>query len=174
VATRGKIGLAVAEGKPLQAGWILDKLGLPTTQLADLAAGLAAPIGGHKGYGLALAIEILAGALTGAGYCRDHAREASMRHGGADIGHFFIAFDPQLFLGRDAFEARVDDIVKQAKSSELADGSTEILVPGELEFRAREENLRLGVPLQAADFRRLTDYGERHGLGARLCPASQD
>lgn len=174
VATRGKIGLEVADGRPLQAGWILDKLGLPTTQLADLAAGLAAPIGGHKGSGLALAIEILAGALTGAGYCRDHGREASARHGGADIGHFFIAFDPQLFIGRYDFEARVEDIVMQAKSSELAAGNTEIVVPGEREFSAREENLRLGVPLQVADIRRLADFAERHGLGARLCPASPD
>ncbi|MEH6607710.1 MAG: amino acid adenylation domain-containing protein, partial [Pseudomonadales bacterium] len=77
VATRGKIGLTVAEGMPLQAGWILDKLGLPTTRLEDLAAGLAAPIGGHKGYGLAFAIEALAGALSGSGYCSDHSKEAA-------------------------------------------------------------------------------------------------
>ncbi len=174
VATRGKIGLAVAEGEPLQAGWILDKLGLPTTQLADLAAGLAAPIGGHKGYGLALAIEILSGALTGAGYCRDHSRAASARHGGSDIGHFFIAFDPELFIPRDQFEASVADIVMQAKASDLAVGSTEIFVPGEIEFRAREENLRLGVPLQESVIRRLTAYGDQHKLDARIVLAPED
>jgi amino acid adenylation domain-containing protein len=174
VATRGRIGLAVAAGNPLQAGWVLDKLGLPTTRLEDLAAGLAAPIGGHKGYGLALAIEILAGALTGAGFCRDHAREASARHGGSDIGHFFVVFDPQLFIGRDELDSRVADIVLQAKSSELAAGSTEIFVPGEIEFRAREENLQLGVPLQATVVRRLADYGHRHKLVASLRRASQD
>ena len=54
VAPRGKIGLAVAEGKPLPPGSILDRFGQPSTDLADLAAGLGVPIGGHKGYGLAL------------------------------------------------------------------------------------------------------------------------
>ena len=75
VAPRGKIGLSVAEGKPLPPGWILDRLGRPSTDLADLAAGLGVPIGGHKGYGLALVMEVLAGALSGAGFCPDHHRD---------------------------------------------------------------------------------------------------
>ena len=72
VAPRGKIGLAVAEGKPLPPGWILDRFGQPSTDLADLAAGLGVPIGGHKGYGLALVMEVLAGVLSGAGFGADH------------------------------------------------------------------------------------------------------
>ena len=168
VATRGKIGLTVAEGEPLQPGWILDKLGIPSTALEDLAAGLAAPIGGHKGYGLAFAIEALAGALSGAGYCRDHDREASARHGGSDIGHLFIAFSPDLFMARDQYEARLADIVQQTKSSELASGSLEIFVPGEIELRARRDNLRRGIPLPESTVRRLTDYGKRHNLRANI------
>ena len=75
VAPRGRIGLAMAEGKPLLPGWILDRFGQPSTDLADLAAGLGVPIGGHKGYGLALVLEVLAGVLSGAGFAADHRPE---------------------------------------------------------------------------------------------------
>jgi LDH2 family malate/lactate/ureidoglycolate dehydrogenase len=62
----GRIGLALAEGQPLPQGWILDRHGRPSTDPADLVAGLGMPIGGHKGYGLTLVMEVLAGVLTGA------------------------------------------------------------------------------------------------------------
>jgi amino acid adenylation domain-containing protein len=168
VATRGKIGLAVAEGEGLQPGWILDRLGLPTTDLQDLAVGLGVPIGGHKGYGLAFAIEALAGALSGAGYCADHGREASARHGGSDIGHLFIVLDPVLFMARSVFEDRVADMVRQAKGSELAAGVSEIFVPGEIELNARTESLRRGATLSESTVARLTEYGKRHGLAASI------
>jgi len=167
-ATRGKIGLTLAEGEPLQPGWILDELGLPSTQLEDLAAGLAVPIGGHKGYGLAFAIEALAGVLSGASYCRDHAREAVANGGELDVGHFFIALDPELFIARDQYEARLTDMVQQTRSSELARGSCGIFVPGELELRARRYNLRHGIPLADSVARRLVDYGKLHKLRATI------
>jgi amino acid adenylation domain-containing protein len=168
VATRGKIGLTVAEGRPLEPGWILDRLGMPSTSLEDLAAGLATPIGGHKGYGLAFAIEVLAGALTGAGYCADHRGAAAARHGGSDIGHLFIALDPDVFMPRDRFRARVDDIVQQTKTSTRIDGVEEIFVPGEMEMKARAYNLEHGVPLPASAVRRLRDYRQRLGIASDL------
>jgi len=170
VATRGKIGLALAEGEPLSPGWILDRSGAPSTALQDLAAGLGIPIGGHKGYGLAFVIETLAGALTGAGYCRDHAGDKARRHGGSDIGHFFIVIAPSLFMPQPQFEDRVLDIVWQAKHSELAAGVEEIFVPGEIEQRERQANLRNGVPLQASVVNRLLTYAARHGIVAPLNP----
>ena len=172
VATRGKIGLTVAEGMPLEPGWILDRLGMPSTSLDDLAAGLAAPIGGHKGYGLAFAIEVLAGALTGAGYCADHRGGAASRHGGSDIGHLFIAVRPDVLLPLRTFRRRVDDIVTQTKGSARVDGVDEILVPGEREMRARAYNLEHGVPLQASAVKRLRDYCARHGIAGDLVAAT--
>ena len=83
VAPRGRIGLALAEGKPLPPGWILDRNGRPSTDPADLVAGLGVPIGGHKGYGLTLVMEVLAGVLTGAGFGWDNRREHNREHGEA-------------------------------------------------------------------------------------------
>jgi LDH2 family malate/lactate/ureidoglycolate dehydrogenase len=169
VAPRGKIGLAVAEGKPLPPGWILDRLGRPSTDLADLAAGLGMPIGGHKGYGLALVLEVLAGVLSGAGFSADHSRDKL--HGssrGPDYGHFFIAIDPERFMPASEFTARVDRMIEQTKSGEHAENVDEILIPGEMELRARAQSLKEGVRLRPSTYRALVTYGRQMGLGAEL------
>ena len=115
VAPRGKIGLQLAEGKALPPGRILDRFGRPSTDPADLAAGLGVPIGGHKGYGLTLVMEVLAGVLTGAGFGWDHRREHAPERQPADMGHFFMAIDPELFMRRDEFKARVDHMIEEKK-----------------------------------------------------------
>jgi LDH2 family malate/lactate/ureidoglycolate dehydrogenase/aryl carrier-like protein len=169
VAPRGKIGLQLAEGKPLPPGWILDRGGRPSIDPADLAAGLGVPIGGHKGYGLALIMEVLAGALTGAGFCSDHRRE-EMRQGTEppDVGHFFMAIDPEIFMPLAEFTVRVDQMIEQTKAGEKVEGVEEILIPGEVELRARAENIQKGVPLRAVTYRALQRYGEGAGVNTEL------
>ncbi len=131
VAPRGRIGVHLAEGRPLPPGWILDRFGRPSRDLADLAAGLGVPIGGHKGYGLAMAMEVLAGVLTGAGFGLDHRRENLHRPGqGSDIGHFFLAMDPEVFMPLAEFTERLGALFDQTKAGERAAGVGEILIPG--------------------------------------------
>jgi amino acid adenylation domain-containing protein len=169
VAPRGKIGLAVAEGKPLPPDWILDRFGRPSTDLADLAAGLGMPIGGHKGYGLALVLEVLAGVLSGAGFSADHSRDklhASSQ--AADYGHFFIAIDPERFMPASEFVARVDRLIEQTKNGEHAEYVDEILIPGEMELRARDQSLKEGVRLRPSTYRALVSYAQHMGLGTEL------
>lgn len=159
----------LAEGKPLPPGWILDRFGRPSTDPADLAAGLGVPIGGHKGYGLTLVMEVLAGVLTGAGFCWDHRREPTRQSGAPpDFGHFFMAIEPELFMPVAEFTARVDRMIEQAKGGERAENVEEILVPGETEMRARTCNLREGVPLLASTYRALRKYREGTGLNTEL------
>jgi LDH2 family malate/lactate/ureidoglycolate dehydrogenase len=169
VAPRGRIGLQLAEGKPLPPGWILDGNGRSSTDLADLVAGLGVPIGGHKGYGLTFVMEVLAGVLTGAGFGWDNRRD----HGPhmvkpANFGHFFMAIDPETFMPSQEFTARVDRLIEQAKSGERAAGVDEILVPGELELRARERSLREGVPLRYSTYHALRKYARKAGLETEL------
>jgi LDH2 family malate/lactate/ureidoglycolate dehydrogenase len=169
VAPRGKIGLQLAEGKPLPPGWILDRFGKPSIDPADLAAGLGVPIGGHKGYGLALVLEALAGALPGAGFCTDHRREQLRNHSEPrDLGHFFMAIDPELFSPLAEFTARVDRMIDITKSGERAENVEEILIPGEAELRERERNLREGVPVRPVTYRALLNYAEAAKLTTKL------
>jgi LDH2 family malate/lactate/ureidoglycolate dehydrogenase len=130
---------------------------------------MGVPIAEHKGYGLTLVMETLAGLLTGAKFTLDHAREAF--RGGAqehDLGHFFLALNPEMFMPLDEFKARVDRMIDDVKKSELAEGAKEVLLPGELEMRSREKNLREGIPLLPSTFRRLSDYKNEAGLRAEL------
>lgn len=174
VAPRGKIGLRLAEGKPLPPGWILDRFGRPSTDPADLAAGLGVPIGGHKGYGLALIMEALAGVLPGAGFCQDHRRER-MKDGSKprDIGHFFIVIDPELFSPAAEFIGRVDRLIEQTKAARPMENVDEILIPGEAELRARERNLKYGVPLRPVTYRSLMRYKTSARLSTPLAALQQ-
>jgi len=165
VTAKGKVALELAEGRTLTPGWILDRTGRTSIDPADLIAGLGVPIGGHKGYGLALTMEILAGVLTGAGFGSDHRRERLKQPGAQpDFGHFFIAIDPGVFMPPREFAGRVDRLIDEIKHARRMDGIDEILLPGEFEMRAREQNLRRGLPLSASVQRTLEAFRAEAGL----------
>jgi LDH2 family malate/lactate/ureidoglycolate dehydrogenase len=168
----GKIGLAIAEGKPLPLNWILDTQGRPSTNPADFRASLlGVPIAEHKGYGLTMVMEVLAGVLTGADFPWQHRDDRAARHTyEPNLGHFFMAINPELFLSREEFLGRVDQMIDAAKASALAEGVAEILVPGELEMRNRERHLRHGIPLLPSAHRSLLAYTEKAGLTTQLVP----
>lgn len=170
VVAQGKIALAIAEGKPIPLGWMFDKDGRLSTNPEDFREGFGVPIAEHKGYGLALVMEVLAGVLTGAGFCLDHGRETVRDEGKRpDLGHFFLAINPELFMPLEQFRARVDRMVDEIKSSRLAPGTKEILVAGEIEMRNRQANLAAGsVPLLPSTLRALETYREEAGLETKL------
>ena len=174
VVAQGKISLAIAEGQPIPLGWMFDKSGRLSTNPADFRDGFGVPIAEHKGYGLALVMETLAGVLSGAAFCHEHAREAirGPEPKEPDLGQFFLAINPELFMTRDEFTARVDRMVGEIKSSELAPDAKQILLPGEVEMRNREANLAAGsVPLLPSTHRALEQYREEAGLETELAPA---
>jgi LDH2 family malate/lactate/ureidoglycolate dehydrogenase len=170
VAAMGKIGLALAEGQPLPPDWILDRRGRPSTNPADFRESmLGVPIAGHKGYGLTIVMETLAGVLTGADFPWQHRDDRAARSTyEPNLGHFFMVIDPELFLPRTEFLSRVDAMIEASKRSEKAEGVEEILVPGEMEMCAREQNLRDGVPLLPSTYRALLDYRQQAGLESEL------
>lgn len=170
VVAQGKIALAIAEGKPIPLGWLFDKRGRLTTNPDDFRDGFGVPIAEHKGYGLAMIMEVLAGVLTGAGFSFDHGRELTRGETRPpDLGHFFMAIDPEMFMPREEFVARVDRMIDEVKSSELAEGTREILIAGELEMRARAANLAAGsVPLMPSNHKALLTMRQELGLKTEL------
>jgi ureidoglycolate dehydrogenase (NAD+) len=144
-ATAGfKVRLAALQGRQLPPGLILNAAGEPTTNPQDYVnGGLILPLGGehaaHKGYGLAMVVDALAGVLTGA----EFARSAGVTHG--KEGQFFLALDPEVFMPRDEFLRRMDAQIEQAKASERLPGVDEILVPGERGQRRRQRLLESGA-----------------------------
>ena len=143
-ASWGKISLAAARGEPIPQGWALDSDGRETTVAAEaLAANLLVPIGGHKGYALALMFELLAGALTGSpvGPGAD-----GHSHRGGGCGHLLIALNPDRFGGRAAFLERVEELATAVSQSPRRTGQA-LRLPGERSARLRTQRLVSGIPV---------------------------
>ena len=135
----------------LQPGLIADAAGRPSTDPRDfVAGGLLLPVGGHKGFGLALMVEVLAGVLTGASFGPD----AGVTHG--KEGHFFLALDPEQFMSAAEFRSRMDDLAAHVKASEHVQGVEEIFLPGERGQRRMADLRRAGeVPIDALGWQTL-------------------
>jgi len=162
----GKVRAKRTAGATLPAGWLIDARGHPSTDPADLYGpprGAILPFGAaqaHKGYGLALMVDLFAGALSGAGVCRPGAP----RDPETD-GVFLLAVDPAAF-GRPAdFLARVRQLVAHVKSSPPAAAFDEVLVPGEREAKSRERGLAGGIPLDVGVWRSIDDVLDRLHVG---------
>ena len=147
VAARGKLVEAMKEGKPIPEGWAIDREGRPTTDPKEGLEGALSPFGGVKGYGLALVLELLAGPLVGAAAGKEVVGTLEPVEGFCTKGDFMVAIDPSAFGSSDEFKARVKRFVGELKVTRKAPGIGEILVPGEPEFRTREQRLREGVPI---------------------------
>ena len=130
VVALGKLILAQKLGKEIPAGWALDKEGRPTTDPAAGRAGSLIPIGGPKGSGLALIVEVLCGILSGAGTAT-HLHDLYEFDAPQGVGHFLGAVDVSAFIDPDTFRAGVSAMQKEIKSLRLADGFDGILLPGE-------------------------------------------
>ena len=139
----GKIKVAFNKGVTVPDGCILDGQGLPTNDPKAFYAsppGAILPFGGHKGYGLSVIADVLAGALTG-GACS---------HFGVDRvanNMLSIIFDPAFYPSTAGFAAEIDGFVTHVKSSGTVTPDGEILMPGEPEARTRTRNLREGIEI---------------------------
>jgi LDH2 family malate/lactate/ureidoglycolate dehydrogenase len=129
-------------------GWACDEQGRPTTDTDAASVWNLQWFGGHKGYGLGLLVELLAGVLAGSSFGRTE-QTASPVHGRGRVakGFTFIGIDPERFIGLDELRRRTDDLIDDVCGSERAAGTDRIVVPGMFEAERRAERLRAGIPL---------------------------
>lgn len=129
----GKIRLAAREGREIPPTWATDSDGVATTDAETAIDGMLLPAGGHKGYGLALIVDILTGVLSGGGY-GSHVKglyaDTSVPN---DCSHAFLALEVAALGDADGFGGRLDDLVGQVAESPLAPGAERVLMPGQLE-----------------------------------------
>ncbi|HIE28239.1 TPA: Ldh family oxidoreductase [Candidatus Poribacteria bacterium] len=137
--TNGDLLVAMREGKSIKDGLAFDSEGNPTTDPSRALKGSVLPFGGHKGYGLALVIQILSGALVNA---------AVIPPPGVNYGLFLIVIDPEIFLPLDEFKQKVTDLIETTKNTKKMSGVVEILVPGERAFREREQRMEKGIEFE--------------------------
>ena len=143
-----KIFSAKALGKSIPPDWLVDEDGLPTTdpsQYPDKGAQL--PMAGHKGYGLAVMVEILTAVLTGAAIMSGVQSWVLDSAGPTDEGHAFLAIDIGQMMPLGEFKARMDGMIREIKAAPLAKGAERIYLPGEIEWEKQEVALVAGIPL---------------------------
>jgi LDH2 family malate/lactate/ureidoglycolate dehydrogenase len=163
VVAAGKIRILQKEGKSVPEGWALNVHGEPTTDPTEALKGILLAIGGYKGYGITLMVDLLTGVLTDSNYgprvkVIDQAVEP------AGTAHSFMAIALTAFSDVAAFKARMDAYIDEIKSSKKARGSEVIYVPGEPEHLRVQERTKSGIPLQVKVAEELRALGKDLGV----------
>ena len=140
-AARGKIVSAAQKGEAIPGNWAVDESGKPTTDAAAALKGALLPIGGSKGAALALMVEILAVALTGARFAFEASSFFDAEGAPPGVGQLLIAIDPGAFAGRDLFADRI------ALLARMIEGDGGARLPGSRRLALREKAQREGVPV---------------------------
>lgn len=163
VAARGKVAIAAKNNQQIPTGWALDKNGKPTTDADAAYEGSMLPIGGYKGYGLAVMIALLTGGLTGGAI-------GSELKGFFDLpcnnAHLVGAIRIDGFMPAKEFRERVDWCTRELKQSRRAEGIDRIYVPGEIEHETAQRQLQEGVTLRPVVEKEVIALA--HELGVRL------
>lgn len=162
-AARSKIRMAAAAEEPIPAGWAADRDGAPTTDAAAALAGFLLPIGGHKGSGLALAVDLLSGVLTGGSYLNDIASGMEAPDQRSNLGHFFIAIDPVRLLGQDGVESAMRRFREIVTTTPPARGIDRVTLPGERMQARRRKALEKGIYLPRDLHARLLELAGESG-----------
>ena len=156
-------------GTPLPEGWLTDKDGLPTTDpTVFTVTGALTPFSAHKGYGLALLVESLAGVLAGAAVTTDILSWAKVSADTCDEGHSFMAIDVGAMMPLDSYHERIDELVRRMREAPKATGVERTYVPGEMEYDCEALSRSEGVPLTRMAAENLAGLAEDLGLADRL------
>jgi uncharacterized oxidoreductase len=159
----GKVRVAHNAGKPMLDGALLDHAGQPTTDPSVMYTeprGVVLPFGEHKGSGLALVCELLAGAIVGS----TSVTSSTPPERGILNGMLSIVIDPARLSTRDSMMAEIDDMISWVKSSKPADQDLPVLVAGEPERLAREQRIAKGIEIDDTTWGQLADIAQRYQI----------
>lgn len=156
----GKILYAQEENKNIPEGWGVDAMGAPTTDPDKVVnGGFLAPVGGPKGFGLALMAEVLTGVLSGGDFSEmipsmyDVDKKQS-------ISHFMLSIDIGKLIPLELYYSNIEQLSSYVKNSKKAKGVDDIYLPGEIEFLKEKKNNIQGVPMQEKTFNKLNELAE--------------
>jgi LDH2 family malate/lactate/ureidoglycolate dehydrogenase len=170
----GKIEVYERRNKPLPVGWVVDETGADTTDTRHFQmlfrsdqpegghlflGGAGEELGGHKGYGLGLFVDLICAGMSMGSW----SRETFNKEGGA-ICQFFGAIRTDLFGDPAAIAAHVESILQQVRRSAKASGQERIYIHGEKEAEKRAESLADGIVLDDATLKMLDDYAAKFGI----------
>ena len=184
IVPRGKLEVLSRAEKPTPAGWVGDQFGRDATDTNEILSGLnqglfglfslggaGESLSGHKGYGLAILVEILCASLQGGAFLKDLASrkpDGSTRK--QNLGHFFLAIDVGAFGSVDEFRRTTGDIVRQLRAARRAEGEERIYTAGEKEWENEARVRREGIPVNPNLRRNLEMVRDELGLDGSELP----
>lgn len=161
---RGKLEVYERLNKKIPLDWAVDANGKPTNDpglvlknFITRSGGGLMPLGGYKGFGLGMLVEILSGVLSGSAFGTD-----TYKGDYPNLGHFFLAFDVSKFMKLEDFETRIQALSRQLKS--VAQDGKEVEIPGEGSFRSLRYNMEHGVPIDDPVRVNLIEIGKEFGI----------
>jgi uncharacterized oxidoreductase len=163
IVAEGRVRVKRNRGEKTPEGWLLDNQGFPTTDpnaLYEEPRGTILPLGGnagHKGFGLAMVVEILSGILARGGY----AREGAHRFGN---GTFIVVIEIGAFVDPREFRAEIDNLLAYVKSAPTAPGVKVIMYPGEPETMEQQRREREGIPLEEQTWQHIKALAQELGI----------
>jgi LDH2 family malate/lactate/ureidoglycolate dehydrogenase len=160
---RGKIILAAKNNDPIPEGWAITSDGLPTTDAHEALKGSVLPLGGPKGSGLAIMLDILTGVLTGAEF---GARMPRMYDDPQPqrVGHMFSAISIEAFMPMTEFLSRMDQKEQETREGPAAPGFEQVSMPGDGTHERMATHRKEGIPLTAEVYADLRAAAERYGV----------
>ena len=164
---RGKVYLARQRGETIPEGWAINAAGAPTTDAQEAIDGIILPMAQHKGYVIAMMMDVLAGVLTGSGFgaqVNGPYQAGKLSH----CGHLMIAMDVAAFQPHAEFAARMEQLIAAVKAVPVAAGFDEVFYPGEIEARNDLKHRAEGLVLPADTLADLAAIARETGLAATL------
>jgi LDH2 family malate/lactate/ureidoglycolate dehydrogenase len=164
IVARGNIIAASKKKESIPEGWALDRNGEPTTDAAEALLGTVQTMAGHKGYALALMVEVFSGILSGSAIGPDIGSMYKDLDRKQNVGHFFCLFDIAAFLEPAEFKRRMDDTVQRLKAGKRRPGVEEILIPGERSAQSAARSQADGIVLSAETIAELEKWCKYFGI----------
>jgi len=163
LVTWNKILQVRDHGGSIQQNWGVDEHGNDTQDAQRIAA--LHPIGGYKGFGLSMMVEVLCSALTGMPFGRHIVRMyADSLQQKRNLGHFFMALHIDSFVPIEEFKTRLQQMTDEVRTEPSKDSSAPVQVPGDPEKRTEKERQRFGIPLGGAELESLQILARQHAL----------
>ena len=164
---RGKIYLARNKQLPIPLGWAINSEGAPTTDPQEAIDGIILPMAEHKGYAIAMMVDMLSGVLTGSGFLSAvHSPYKTAEK--SNCGHLMVAMNIAAFQPLMQFEQRMEEFISEIKSVPLAKGHDEVFYPGEMEANNDVRNRREGLQLPEDTIADLQRIAKDTGLEVKL------
>jgi LDH2 family malate/lactate/ureidoglycolate dehydrogenase len=164
VAARGKIRRALRRGQTIPEGYALDAQGRSTTDPAAALDGVVLPIGGPKGSGISMLADVLCGVIGGAAFAGGVGDQYKAMDRPQDVGHFFFAMKPDLFVPQDQYKQRMDALVDKVHAAPAAEGFADVQMPGEPETRHEALRRRGGIPYSRGEVAELQKEAATTGI----------